>query len=256
MMKSDWMLNGRKALVTGGTQGIGKAIANELIEFGAEVFIIARNKQSIETTLQDWAMKGYKSYGFQCDVTSLESINETYSLIEKTWGNLDILVNNVGTNIRKKTLEFTDEEFDFLYNVNLKSVFRMCRVFYPLLKKSESPAIVNIGSVAGSSILKTGSIYASAKAALTHLTKYLAIEWAKDKIRVNAIEPWYIRTPLTEPVLSNEVAYKKIIERTPAGRVGKPSEIATLAVFLSMNASSFITGQTIAVDGGITKFIF
>jgi Tropinone reductase 1 len=138
----------------------------------------------------------------------------------------------------------------------MKSVFEMSRLFHPLLSKSGTGSIINISSVAGFTSVNSGSVYAMTKAAITQLTRYLSVEWAKDNIRVNAIAPWYIRTPLTEPVLSIPENLKKILGRTPMNRVGKPEEVAAVAAFLAMPASSYVTGECIAVDGGFLKYGF
>ena len=140
--------------------------------------------------------------------------------------------------------------------LNAKSVFEMCRLFYPLLKQSSNASIVNIASVAGLTSVRTGSPYAMSKAAIIHLTKYLSVEWASDGIRVNAIAPWYIKTPLSEPVLKKQEYLDAIINQTPMKRIGEAEEVASLAAFLSMSVSSYITGECIAVDGGFLKLGF
>ncbi|MDQ1265913.1 MAG: tropinone reductase [Bacteroidota bacterium] len=249
-MNKNWNLEGRKALVTGGTKGIGRAIVEEFLSLGAEVLLIASNEEEVNRTTSDLKAIGTPVFGMKADVTKHEDIENVQNFIENCWGRLDILVNNAGTNIRRNTMDYTDEEYEFLININLTSIFRICRKLNPLLQKSGNATIVNIGSVAGHRVVRTGSAYASAKAGLSQLTAYLAVEWAENCIRVNSIEPWYIRTPLTEPVLSNEKSFERIIERTPMKRVGIPEDIARTAAFLCMPASGFITGQNLLVDGG------
>jgi len=255
-MDKRWFLKDKKTLVTGGTRGIGKAIAEEFLNLGAEVIITSRNSQEINELVEGWVNAGLNAHGVSADVTKSDNRESLFSYINVKWGKLDFLINNAGTNIRKKTVDYSTEEYDFLHNINLKSVFEMCKQYYPLLKDAVSPAIVNISSIAGSKVVKTGLPYATAKAGLSQLTRYLAKEWGPDGIRVNAIEPWYIRTPLTEVVLLNEKALAKIKERTPLGRYGEAKEIAGLAAFLCMPASSYLSGQVIAVDGGASNFIF
>ena len=173
-------------------------------------------------------------------------------------GSLDILVNNVGTNVRKPTVEYSEEEYDHIMNTNLKSVYKLCQRSFPYLKNSMegSTSIIMIGSVAGLTGIRSGTVYGMTKAAMAQLTTNLASEWAKDGIRVNNVAPWYIETPLVESVLSKPDVLKEIVERTPMGRVGQPQEVSGLVAFLAMPTSTFITGQNIAVDGGFVKNSF
>jgi tropinone reductase I len=247
-MTSKWFLKGRKALITGGSKGIGKACVDEFLDLGAEVFFAARTPGEI---------KNKKNLFFlNSDLSKNEERIKVIKEIEEKWGKLDILVNNIGTNIRKKTGDFTEEQYNKIFDTNLKTCYDMCRLAYPLLKKSSQGNIVNVASVAGMTSMRTGSPYAMTKAAIIQLTKNLSTEWAKDKIRVNAVSPWYIRTPLTSGVLSKETYYNQIIKRTPMKRVGTPEEVASVVAFLCMSASSYVTGQNIAVDGGFIVYGF
>ncbi|RPI18268.1 MAG: SDR family oxidoreductase [Ignavibacteriae bacterium] len=255
-MNSHWTLQNKTALVTGGTKGIGKAIAEELLSLGAEVFTIGRNEQDLNDTIIEFSSKGYKLSGRICDVTNAEQRKELFNEIENRWGKLDILINNAGRNNRLKTLDTSEDDLKELVELNMLSVYEMCKLFHPLLKKSGDAAIVNISSVAGMVSVGTGSSYALTKGGINQLTKYLAVEWAKDNIRVNAIAPWYIRTSLTEPLLMKEDYLNRVLSRTPMNRVGETSEVASAAAFLCMPASSYITGECIAVDGGFLKYGF
>ena len=251
-----WSLEAKKALITGSTRGIGKAIAEEFLAMGAEVLIVSRNSGEIDRLVTEWRQRGWKAEGFGADVAETAGCKEVFRKVETLWGALDILVNNVGTNIRKKTPAYTLEEYLLLFKTNLTSAFELCRLGYPYLKKANDAAIVNVASVAGLTALSTGSPYAMTKAAMIQLTRNLAVEWAPDNIRVNAVAPWYIRTPLAEKVLSNELYLASVLARTPMHRVGEPEEVAAAVAFLCMPASGFITGQCLAVDGGFLSHGF
>ena len=243
----EWNLNGKRALITGGTKGIGLAIAEEFLSLGAEILIVARDQNLINKKIRAWKKKGYLAYGFAADLSNKDERLQLLSVIKRKWRKLDLLINNVGMNIRKKTVEFSTEEYEQVLNTNLISTFELCRLLHPLLKKSKSGSVVNMSSVAGLTHLRTGSPYGMSKAAMDQLTRNLAVEWAEEKIRVNSIAPWYIDTPLVENLMKDKKYYNSVIERTPMKRIGKPEEVASLAAYLCMDKSSYITGQTIAV---------
>ncbi|XP_027335751.1 tropinone reductase homolog At5g06060-like isoform X4 [Abrus precatorius] len=242
-----WGLNGMTALVTGGTRGIGHAIVNDLAGFGAAVHTCSRTQTELNKCLQEWQSQGFRVTGSVCDVSSPSQREKLIQDVASTFnGNLNIFVNNVGTTVRKPTIEYTAEEYSELMRVNLDSAFHLCQLAYPLLKASGKGSIVFISSVAGVMSLGTGSVYAVSKAAINQFTKNLACEWAKDNIRSNCVVPWATRTPLVEHFVDDAMA------RTPLKRIAEPEEVSSLVTFLCLPAASYITGQVICVDGGLT----
>jgi Tropinone reductase 1 len=249
-MSLRWNLQGKKALVTGATRGIGHAIATEFMQLGAAVFVVSRKPEVVAAELKKWRAAGFNAEGLAVDFSEKNSCAEVINAVQQTWGALDILINNVGMNIRKPAEQYTQQEYAEVMQTNLTSAFELCQLAHPLLKKSSQGNIVNIASISGLIDDASGAPYGMSKAAMIQMGKHLAVEWARDNIRINTIAPWYINTDLTAKSLGNKEILQKIISRTPMGRVGKAEEIAGLAAFLCMPAASYINGQCIAVDGG------
>jgi tropinone reductase I len=250
MMSERWNLENRRALVVGGTRGIGRAVAEELMAFGAEVTIVARQQNDIEQFQYQATSQGFKLEGLQADVSTSAGLDAVKQWAQRGPAQLHILINNVGTNIRKKTVDYELAEFDRLLQTNFTSIWELSRFFHPYLKAALGSSVVNIGSIAGQISVGTGSIYGSLKAALTQLTKILSVEWAADQIRVNCVEPGVIQTDLTANLLADENLRTNVLKRTPLARIGEPVDVAALVVFLCLPAAAYITGQSIAVDGG------
>jgi len=233
-MTNAWRLDGRTALVTGGTRGIGRAIVDELRSLGARVIAVARTPVEGAVT---------------ADVTTAEG---RAAIVAAVQGPLHVLVHNAGTNVRGPLIGYDDATIERLLALNLTAPLLLSRDLHPALKAAGGASVIHIGSVAGHVALPTGVAYAAAKAGLDQASRTLALEWARDAIRVNTVSPWYTRTPLVEPVLSRPEALAAILARTPLGRIAEPHEVATAVAFLAMTASSYVTGQTLVVDGGMT----
>jgi Tropinone reductase 1 len=248
----NWTLKGKKALVTGGTKGIGLAIVEEFLSLGAEVFLVARNQSEVENLVSSLRSRHSFVDGLAADVSEADARRKIIETLTARWGRLDILVNNVGTNVRKKFVEYSEDEYRRLFDINLFSLSEMCRLAHPLLLKGENASVVNIASVAGTFDVQSGPPYGMTKAAIIQLSRHLAVEWAPHNIRVNSVSPWYIATPLTVPVLTNKERLDKILARTPMNRVGQPDEVASAVAYLAMDVASYITGQDLKVDGGMS----
>lgn len=246
-MPEPWRLEGRKALVTGGSRGIGRAVVEELVSLGASVAAVARDP----APLADSA-----AHAVAADLTDPVARARVLDEAVSALGGLDILVNNAGFNIRRRALDYGAGELRRILDLNLEAVFDLSRLAHPHLRDAGGASVVNVASVAGLTHLRTGVPYAMSKAALIQMTRNLACEWAADGIRVNAVAPWYIRTPLAEQVLADETYREQVLARTPMGRIGDPSEVAGVVAFLCMPRAGYVTGQCLAVDGGFTVYGF
>jgi len=246
MTDSPWQLRDKTALVTGGSRGIGRAIAEELIALGADVTIVARDEAKLEE-----ASRVLGARGIAADVTTAAGRAAIVAAV-RARGPLHVLVHNAGTNVRGPLTSYDDATIERLLALNLTAPLLLSRDLHPLLRDAHGASAIHVGSVAGHLALATGVAYAAAKAGLAQAARTLALEWAPDHIRVNAVSPWYARTPLVEPILAKPDTLAAIVGRTPLGRIAEPREVATVVAFLAMGASSYVTGQTIVVDGGMT----
>jgi len=255
MDSNRWRLDGQLALVTGGSAGIGRAIARELLGFGAEVLIVARDATALERTREELAeeVPDGRVHALVADVADEEQRREILDWVEDRGEGLNILVNNAGGNRRRATVDYTEDEWREIFEVNLFSAFELSRYAYPLLTRHAASSIVNVGSVSGLTHVRTGAAYGMAKAGLHQLTRNLAVEWAEDGVRVNAVAPWYIRTRRTSDSLADPDYLDEVLLRTPMGRIGEPEEVAAAVAFLCLPAAAYVTGECIAVDGGFLR---
>jgi len=257
-MHKRWRLDGQAALITGASAGIGLAVAREFARLGAEVLMVARDEALLVSAAADIEdeVDGAVVRYFAADVSDAEQRQEIFDWIRDLESPLSILVNNVGTNIRKATLDLNEDDFAKVLDTNVHAVFEMSRLAHAFLKEHGSASIVNIGSVSGLTHVRTGPLYGLSKAAVHQLSTNLACEWASDGIRVNSVAPWYIRTRRTSEALSNPDYFEEVLARTPMKRIGEPEEVAAAVAFLCMPAASYITGECIAVDGGFLRYGF
>ncbi|BAT84498.1 hypothetical protein LR48_Vigan03g144200 [Vigna angularis] len=252
-----WSLHGMTALVTGGTRGIGHAIVQELAEFGAAIHVCSRKQNDIDKCLEDWKKKGFNVTGSVCDVKDREQrlkLMETVSSIFH--GKLNILVNNAAIEITKDILDHTAEDLSTIMAINFESVFHLTQLAHPLLKQSGYGSIVFISSIAGVKAIPALSSYSAAKGAMNQFTKNVALEWAKDNIRANAVGPGPIWTPLLDSIRAKTGAEEydaNVTAKIPFGRIGETNEVSPVVAFLCLPAASYITGQIFYVDGGFTS---
>ncbi|WP_170007058.1 SDR family NAD(P)-dependent oxidoreductase [Bacillus fonticola] len=243
-------LDGKVAIVTGAGRGIGRALAIGLAEAGAEVVVMSRTVADLEETARLIERAGGKSYIVSADVSNINSIRSSFKKVDGLVPSVDILVNNAGMNIRSKADDVTEAEWQQILDTNSRSAFFCAQEAKK--RMADGGSIISIASVAGTRALRTGVAYGASKAALIQMTKTLALEWGAENIRVNAIGPWYFETPLTKKLLEDEAYVQNILSVTPLKRIGQLEELVGPVIFLASNASSYMTGQTLFVDGGMT----
>ncbi len=243
-------LTGRVAVVVGATSGLGRAIAVGLAESGATVVPTGRRASELESACAEIQALGGRTLCQISDVCDRASLNAFRESVLREFGRIDILVNAAGRTVRRPTSEVPEDEWESILDTNLTGTLRSCQTFYEPLKASGRGKVVNVASLSSFVAFHEVAAYGASKAAVLMLTKNLAVEWARDGINVNAVAPGVFPTELNMALLNDTDRGREILIRTPMKRFGQPQELAGAVIFLASDAASFITGQSIAVDGG------
>ncbi|MED3917663.1 SDR family oxidoreductase [Priestia megaterium] len=242
-------LDGKVAAITGATRGIGRAMAIALAEAGSDIALLQRSKEFLGVK-EEIERLGRKCFIVNCDLENASEVSEAISSVVAYFGKLDILVNNAGIQRRSPAVDFAEEDWDAVINVNLKTVWLLCQQAGRQMLKQGSGKIINMASLLSYQGGITVPAYAAAKGGVAQLTKALSNEWAAKGVNVNGIVPGYIATDMNEALINDETRSRQIIERIPAGRWGQADDFKGAVVFLASDASAYIHGHLLAVDGG------
>ena len=243
-------LNGKIAVVVGGTSGIGRAIAHGLADAGADVIASSRRIEEVEKTATEIEAKGHKTLRIASDVSDKSTLQNLLDECVKKFGRVDILVNSAGVTKRTPTLDLQEDEWNWIMETNLTGTLRACQIFGKQMVANGYGRIINIASLSTFVALYEVAAYAASKAAVASLTKSLAIEWSQHGVNVNAIAPGVFKTALNTKLLEETQRGQEFLTRTPMKRFGKVEELAGAAVFLASDAASFVNGEVLVVDGG------
>jgi 2-deoxy-D-gluconate 3-dehydrogenase len=242
-------LDGKVAAITGATRGIGRSMAIALAEAGSDIALLQRSKEFLGVK-EEIERLGRKCFIVNCDLENASEVSEAISSVVAYFGKLDILVNNAGIQRRSPAVDFAEEDWDAVMNVNLKTVWLLCQQAGRQMLKQGSGKIINMASLLSYQGGITVPAYAAAKGGVAQLTKALSNEWAAKGVNVNGIVPGYIATDMNEALINDETRSRQIIERIPAGRWGQADDFKGAVVFLASDASAYIHGHLLAVDGG------
>ncbi|MED3978893.1 SDR family oxidoreductase [Priestia megaterium] len=242
-------LDGKVAAITGATRGIGRSMAIALAEAGSDIALLQRSKEFLGVK-EEIERLGRKCFIVNCDLENASEVSEAISSVVAYFGKLDILVNNAGIQRRSPAVDFAEEDWDAVMNVNLKTVWLLCQQAGRQMLKQGSGKIINMASLLSYQGGITVPAYAAAKGGVAQLTKALSNEWAAKGINVNGIVPGYIATDMNEALINDETRSRQIIERIPAGRWGQADDFKGAVVFLASDASAYIHGHLLAIDGG------
>lgn len=243
-------LSGKLAVVTGASQGIGRVLALAFARAGARLALVSRVPESLAELLAGIRGTGAEAHGYRADLRAREEIDALARDVTAKQGPASILVNSAGAPLTKPALEVTEDEWDAVMDTGLKGLFFACTAFGRVMAERGYGKIVNLASTYSESVAAGKSVYAIAKAGVAHLTRALALEWAPSGVRVNALAPTFTATPTRHEVLANPERLRWLVSRIPLGRYGQPEDLVGGALFLASEASDFVTGQTLYVDGG------
>jgi NAD(P)-dependent dehydrogenase (short-subunit alcohol dehydrogenase family) len=244
-------LEGKVALLTGAGGGIGHALARALAGAGASLALHARTLEKLQELAADIQKDGGRTVSLTAELGDMDAARGLVEAAHKAFGRLDILVNCAATNQRKPIAQVTEQDWDEIMAVDLKSLYFMSQAAYRHMKAQKSGKVIHIGSINSSFALGTVSVYGAAKGAVVQTTKVMAVEWAKDNIQVNCVIPGFVATPLSKPLWDQPFKAEWLRSRIPLRRPARPEEIAGAVLFLASPASSYVTGTTIVVDGGV-----
>ncbi|UCE53020.1 MAG: glucose 1-dehydrogenase [Desulfobacterales bacterium] len=251
-LPDEFDLSGKVAIVTGAGRGIGYHIALALAKYGADIVVCSRTISELEKVSIEIEKLGKQAMIQSLDITNIKSIPAMVDKTMMAFGHIDILVNNAGVNRPQWALDVTEENWDLVMNTNLKALFFCAQTVGRVMIKQKKGKIINISSDAGSVGLLRRAAYCASKGGVNLLTKVLALEWAQYNINVNAIAPAFIKTPLTEPMFEEKGFREYVLGNTPLGRVGEPKDVSGALVFLASEASNYMTGSVMLIDGGWT----
>jgi gluconate 5-dehydrogenase len=244
-------LDNKVAIITGGSRGIGRAIAIAYAEAGADVVIASRSPSDVEKAAEQVRDSGRRGLGVPTDVSRSADVSALVEATMKEFGRIDVLVNGAGISpVYTRALKLKEEDWDHILAVNLKGAFLCCQAVGRVMVEQQEGKVVNIASIGSTSGLRRFIAYCAAKGGLLQITRVLANEWAEDNVQVNAIAPGYFETDMTADLERNPRLLEEIIRRTPMRRLGQPNEVVGAAILLASSASSYITGHTLYVDGG------
>ncbi len=250
MINKLFSLEGKVAVVTGASKGLGRSMSEALAAAGADVVVTARTMSLLEETAQIVTKLGRRALPIQCDVGDDQSVQQMIKTAAQEMGKIDILVNNAGMQVNTAFRDETYENWDKHLKVNLYSAFSTCKAVGPLMTKQKKGKVINIVSVLGERAFWNTIAYCTTKGALIQFTKVMALEWARFNINVNAIGPGWFKTEIVEVLDKYPESKKMVLGHIPLGRLGEPAELAGVVIFLSSAASDYVTGETIFVDGG------